>query len=182
MVAKIFKPKLLRAVQTNDIAFTFAMPSGIAGDVSRAEHATVEAQLLDTVLYPLQYGVPVKIVSGKVCGITTGDTVSTKVYGMYVRPYPTQSGQDTLGVQTIPVSGICNILVRGYMMCVVGFNGAGAHKGTPVFVRVATSIHTGHPLGGIEGATDSTDTFAIPGAFFMGDTDAQGINEIAFNI
>ena len=182
MVATILKPKLLRAVQTNDIAYQFVMPSGISGDVSRREHATIEAQLLDPVNYPLSYGVPVKIVNGKVCGITTGDTVSTKIYGLYVRPYPTNSGQDALGVQTIPTSGICNILVRGYMMKFIGFNAAGASKGSAGFVRVATSIHTGHPLGDLEGATDSTDTFAIPGAYFMGPSDAQGINEIAFNI
>lgn len=183
MVDKLLMPKskILRAVQTNDIAYQFAMPSGIAGDVSRAQHATIEAQLLDTTGYPLAYGVPVKMVAGKIRGITTGDTVSTRVYGFYVRPYPTNSGQDALGAQTIPASGICNILVRGYMMVFVGFNAAGASKGSAVYARVGVAFRT-LPLGEVEGATDAGDTFAIPNCYFMGPTDAQGINEIAFNI
>jgi hypothetical protein len=175
------KVKILRAIETRDVAFTFAMPSGIPGDVSRAEHATIEAQLLDTVNFPLSYGVPVKIVSGKVAGITTGDTTSTHIHGWYVRPFPTNSGQDALNVQTIPTSGIVNILVRGYIMVFVQFNAASAAKDSPVYVRTATAFHT-KPLGGVEGGSDSTDTYVLPLSYFTGTADAQGICEVAFNI
>jgi hypothetical protein len=163
------------------VAFKFAMPSGIPGDVQRAEHATIEAQLLDPINYPLSYGVPVKIASGKVAGITTGDTTSTHIHGMYVRPYPTNSAQDGLGVQTIPTKGICDILVRGYILVKVQFNAASAAKDSGVYVRVGTAQRT-LPLGAIEGGADTADCFLIAGAYFTGTADAQGICEVAFNI
>ena len=177
-------------------AYTFNMPSGIAGDVSRTEHAIVEAQLLAATGLPIAYGVPVKMVSGKVEGIQSGDTISypyagsnVLVHGFLVRPYPTNSGQDAVGAQTMPTSGIVDVMVKGYMMVKVGFNSASCAKDGPVYVRVANnssghSSTTTYPPGQIEGTTDTTaaDTLAIPRCFFTGTADAQGFCEISFNI
>jgi len=177
-------------------AYTFNMPSGIAGDVSRSEHAIVEAALLSATVLPIAYGVPVKTASGKIQGITTGDTIAypyaganVLVTGFLVRAYPTNSAQDALGAQTMPTSGIVDVMKKGYMMVHVGFNAASCAKDGLVYVRVANnsvghSSTTTYPPGQIEGTADTTaaDTLAIPRCFFTGAADAQGFCEISFNI
>jgi hypothetical protein len=162
-------------------AFTFRMPAGIPGTVTRASQATVEAQLLDTTNFPAAYGVPVAIdaTSHGVRKIGAGDTAAA-VYGFYVRPYPTHSGTDPLGTSTPSVSGICNVLKRGYINVLLGGTTAAAKNGT-VYVRVAAPA-SGKPLGGVEAAADSTNTIALTNAYFTGPADATGNAEVAFNI
>lgn len=189
----------LLSVQTNDVAYQFNMPSGIPGSVSRAEHATIEAQLLSSTNQPIAYGVPVKIVSGKVQGfqstdttafgitVATGIEVGTKPHGILIRPYPTNSGQDPLGIsgttstQTMPTSGIVDVMVRGYVMVFVGSTKrSSAAKDSQVFYSV---VSTGSYLvGEIEGGADGSNTVPLYGAYFTGAADAQGNCEIAFNI
>jgi hypothetical protein len=162
-------------------AFQFRMPAGIPGQVTRASQATVEAQLLDTTYFPTSYGVPVAIdaTSHNMRAIKAADVVAS-VYGMYVRPYPTNSNTDGLGTSTPPVSGIGNCLKRGYIS--VKLNGAtAAAKNGTVYVR--TAVGTGSIIGGIEAAADSTNTFALPSnCYFTGPADASGNVEIGFNI
>ena len=161
-------------------AFLYRMPAGIPGQVNRFSAATVEPQLLDTTNFPTVYGVPVAIdaTSKNTRKIMAGDTAAS-VYGMYVRPYPTNSGTDPIGTSTPPVAGICNVLKRGYMS--VQLNGAtAAAKNGTVYVR--TAVGTGSIIGGIEAAADSTNTFAMANAYFTGPADANGNVEIGFNI
>jgi hypothetical protein len=162
-------------------AFLFRMPAGIPGMVNRTQSATVEAQLLDTTNYPTVYGVPVAIdaTSKAVRKITTGDAAAA-IYGMYVRPYPTNSNQDALGTSTPATSGIANVLKRGYMSVSLGGATAAAKNGT-VYVRVAAAA-AGKPIGGIEAAADSTNTIVMANAYFTGPADASGNVEIAFNL
>jgi hypothetical protein len=165
-------------------SFTFRMPAGIPGMVNRTEHAHVEAQIKMSTNPPTSYGVPVAIdaTSKQIRPIGAGDTAAN-VYGFVVRPYPTQGTlgiNQPLGTSTPPTSGATNVLRRGYV--VVQLNGAtAAVKNGPVYVRVAAATGP-KPLGGVEAAADSTNTFALTGAAFMGPADAAGNVEISFNI
>ena len=159
------------------------MPAGIPGAINRSNTATVEAQVLDTVNFPTVYGVPgaIDATSNKFRKIQ-GSDVAASIYGMYVRPFPTGgTATDPIGVSTPPVSGICNVLKRGYMTVLL--NGtAPATKNGVIYVRVANAS-AGKPLGGIEAASDTTNTIVMPGnSYFTGPADASGNVEIAFNI
>jgi hypothetical protein len=163
-------------------AYQFRMPAGFAGDLQRAEVATIETQQIDPTAPPTSFGVAVKLVSGKVQPINLGTDTAAMVYGVNLRPYPIQgNGTDPLGTSTPPISGVTDILKRGYFMASLGGTTAAAKGGT-VYVRVATPS-AGKPLGGFEAAADSTNTVALPSnTYFTGPADAYGITEIAFNI
>lgn len=164
--------------------FQFRMPAGIPGAVNRAESANVEAQQLDATYYPTSFGVPVAIdaTSHNMRAIKAGDTTAN-VYGFYVRPFPATTGSltDGLGTSTPPTSGIGSVLKRGYMTAKLNGATAAAKNGT-IYIR--TAVGTGSIIGGIEAATDGTNTFALTSlnSYFMGPADANGNVEIAFNI
>ncbi|WP_448952139.1 structural cement protein Gp24 [Labrys neptuniae] len=161
-------------------AFQYRMPAGIPGAVTRAEQATVEPQLYDSTAPFTGYGLPGKIgTNGKFQPITTGDAAGA-LYGILVRPYPTNSSQDGLGVSVPPTSGACNVLRRGYMMAQVN-GAAAATKNGQAYIRVAAAA-AGKPIGGIEAAADSTNTIAPVGLVFTGPADANGNTELAYNI
>ena len=163
------------------VAYTYKMPAGIVGNISRMEHATIEQRVLDSTNTPAAPGLPVKVVSGKIQGITTGD-VGTAVQGFLVRSYPGQSATNTFGSVTPTAGGLASLLRRGYLDVIV--NAGTAAYGSTVYMRVGGAV-TGKPLGGIEAVVDGTtasNTLAIPGAYFMGAADANGIAEVAYNI
>lgn len=135
-------------------AYQFRMPAGWAGDLMRAEVATIETQQIDSTTPPTAYGVPVKLVSGKIQPIAAGDSMSV-IYGMNLRPYPIQSnGSDPLGTSTPPTSGNTDIIKRGYLMVTLNGTTAAAKFGT-VYVRVGNAS-SGKPIGGIEAAAENT--------------------------
>jgi hypothetical protein len=162
--------------------FQFRMNAGIPGDISRPEQATVITETLDTTNYPTVYGVAgtIDATSKKFRKIMAGDTASS-VYGLYVRPFPTTTGQltDGLGTSTPPTAGVCNVMKRGFMTVQLNNTTAAAKNGT-VYVRTATG--TGSIIGGFEAAADSTNTFVLANAYFTGPADASGNVEIAFNL
>lgn len=162
-------------------AFTYRMPAGIPGNVTRASVATIESQILDTTNYPTVYGVPVAIdaTSKNVRKIMAGDAAAA-IYGLYVRPFPTASGAtDGVGTSTPPVSGLCSILKRGYSN--VKVNAGTAAKNGVVYVRVVAN--GGNTIiGGVEAAADSTNTIIMTGAYFTGPADASGNCEVAYAI
>lgn len=145
-------------------AYTFRMPAGFAGDLQREEAATIETQQIDPATYPTAFGVPVKLVNGKVQPIAAADPASV-VYGFNLRAYPIQgNGTDPLGTSTPPTSGVVDVLVRGY--CMVTLNGATASaKNGKVYVRVGNAS-AGKPIGGIEAAAENT----IASAAYAGNT------------
>ncbi|WP_175788118.1 structural cement protein Gp24 [Burkholderia cenocepacia] len=159
-------------------AILYRMPSGIPGDISRQSQATVETGFFDSTNPFSAYGLFGKVVSGKFVPIGAGD-VATAVYGLLVRPFPTQSSQDPVGTSTPPTKGPADILRRGYMT--VQLNAGVAALNGQVYVRVAAAA-AGKPIGGIEAAADGTNTIAIAGATFMAAADAAGNVEIAYNI
>ena len=161
-------------------AITYRMPSGIPGAVTRTQGATIEPQLFDSAAPFVGYGLPAKFgAGGKLAPITTGDAAAA-IKGILVRPFPTTSSQDGVGVSTPPTSGVGNLLRRGYIN--VKLNGATASaKEGAVYVRVAAAA-AGKPIGGIEAAADSTNTIVMTGATFTGPADADGNVEIAYNL
>jgi len=135
-------------------AYQFRMPAGFAGDLQRAEVATIETQLIDSATPPLAFGVPVKFVAGKIQPIAAADPGSV-VQG---------NGTDPLGTSTPPTSGVTDILKRGYVM--VALNGAtAAAKNASAYVRVGNAS-AGKPIGGVEAGTDN----AVASLAYAGNT------------
>lgn len=138
-------------------AYTFRMPAGFAGDLQRAEIATIETQQINSAAPPTSFGVAVKLVGGLVTPINSASDTSANVYGVNLRPYPIQgNGTDPLGTSTPPTSGITDILRRGYVDVVLNGTTAAAKDGT-VYVRVA-NVSGGKPLGGFEAAAELVGT------------------------
>ena len=162
-------------------AFITRMPAGIAGDVTRREHADIEPQVMDTDYPVLRYGEPVKMVDGKIRPITTDDDIDD-IYGFGCRAYPIQnSSSEAIGTATPPTNLHFDVMRRGYMTVKV-------QDGTPVknasvFVRtVAADDPTAQPIGGLECASDGGDCFEITNAKFMGEADSDGNVEISYNL
>lgn len=162
-------------------AFTYRMPAGIPGDISRKQNAVVEANQIDSGTPPTLYGVPIKLVSGKVRPIASGDA-ATDIYGLLVRPFPTNAGTDGLGTSTPPTSGLCDVLKSGYMSVKLNGNRSALKNGV-VYVRVgAAQDPTSKPIGGIEAEADGARTVIMANAYFSGPEDSSGNVEIAYNV
>lgn len=164
------------------MAIQFRMPAGIPGVANRLHDATIEAQILDAALPPLHYGTGVVMdaATGQIRAPNATDTAAS-VYGLFVRPYPTQAGQDPLGTDTPPVSGVCNILKRGYMTVKL-LGATAAVKGAPVHLGIAAS-GGGNIAGGITADAPAAGTIiALTNAYFMGAADPAGNTEIAYNL
>jgi hypothetical protein len=138
-------------------AYTFRMPAGFAGDLQRAEIATIETQQINSSAPPTSFGVAIKLVGGLVTPINASTDTSANVYGVNLRPYPIQgNGTDPLGTSTPPTSGVVDVLRRGYVDVVLNGTTAAAKGGT-VYVRVA-NVSAGKPLGGFEAAAELVGT------------------------
>ena len=161
-------------------SFLYRMPYGIPGDITRQSVATVESQPLNSASAFSAFGLFGKVVSNAFVPVGSGDA-ATAVYGLLVRPFPTEGGNpsDPLGTSTPPTTGVANVLRRGYVNVLL--NAGTAALGGQVYVRVANAS-TGKPIGGIEAASDSTNTIAVPNAYFMSAADSGGNVEIGYNI
>jgi hypothetical protein len=151
-------------------AILLRMGAGIAGDVTRREAAVIEAQQIDaTTLIPTAFGIPVRLVSGKLERLSTGGDV---VYGFLVRPYPTQEGLAAEGLGTSTPNTaiqIFDVLRRGYMT--VKSAGTPAKDGQVYYVTTTGAI-----------TASASSATAITGCYFMGAADADGNVEISFGI
>lgn len=181
---KEFKAKLLRSAATRDNAFVRRMPAGIPGAFSRGLGlCTVEPQVItpsSDPTAPTSYGLAVQIDAdtGQVRMINNTDT---DAYGVLMRPYPTNSGNDGLGVSTPPARGVVDVMPRGYAS--VKLNGAtAAKKGGTVYVWFAASAGQ-HVQGGFEAGATGGSTLALPDKwYFTGPADPNGNVEIGVNI
>jgi hypothetical protein len=171
------------------------MPAGIAGATNRQQASTVERQVMSAAAPATVYGVMMTMdtATGTVRIPTAGDTLAgptNPLYGFLVRPYPTNSSQDALGVSTPMTSaqgGEANILKRGYMTVRL-YGVATVVKGQQV--NVSLTVAASDVSGGVTGSAASATILAIPNCYFMGPafTDPNTVNagasivEIAYNI
>lgn len=160
-------------------AFTYRMPGGIPGAISRgAGQATVEAILGDAAKDFPRYGMFGKTVGDKFVPLEAGDAAGV-ITGILVRPYPTNSSQDGLGTSTPPTSGgVLDRLKRGYMTVLLA-QGVAA-KDAQVYVR--TTVNGAKAVGDIETAAAGGECVAVADCVFTGPADANGVVEIALNL
>ncbi len=157
-------------------AYLERMPAGTPGDVSRKAQSVLEpVRLAEDIAFG---GVIQLNASGEAVNLYD-DT--KPVYGILARPYPTQSAleaDNALGATGKGKAGtIQDALRSGYMTVRVSpAEGTKPIKGTPVKVVFAAS---GSYAKGDYAVTQGKE---IPGCTYMGEPDASGNTEIAFNI
>jgi len=161
-------------------AFLYRMPAGIPGDVTRPSNSTIEPQQIDSGTPPTKYGVFVKLVSGKVQPLASADA-ATVVYGLLVRPFPTNSAQDAIGVATPLASGIGDVLVRGYMTVILKLGTAAKGGAVYVVTTAGGTVAVGDIVTAASPAGGGT-AVAVADCIFMGAADADGNVEIRYNI
>lgn len=161
-------------------AILYRMGAGIPGDVTRREAARIEQHQMDASYPVTQFGLPVKLVSGKIRPMAEDDT--GQPYGFLVRSFPTQvQSNEALATATPDATKIQDVLVAGYMT-VDNAEGTPA-KGNTVYYRSQQSSPA-VLIGRIEAEADvSPETnIAITNCYFMGAADSDGNVEIAFNV
>lgn len=139
-------------------SYTYRMPSGVVGSITRTLETTVESAFLNSAKPVLAYGAPIKIVSGKAEPFESGDDAAD-FYGILARTAPTISGStsQTFANQTPNTETAQGIVTRGYVnvTCTIGT----PVRGGVVYVRVVAA--TGKAIGDIEATADSTNNVAL---------------------
>lgn len=182
--ALLFGPACMRA-STRDVAFTYRMGAGFPGDINRTSPFSALPGLVNTTTPPRAYGDPVLVnaADSSLRGVVSGDgsTTPAAIYGVLVRPFPTQ--QQTGGMSTAlggrepgPISGVADFLTQGFIMSKLPA-GASVAKGGVVYVWCAAT--SGNNIqGGLVAAANSTNTLTVTNARFNGPADANGNVEI----
>lgn len=180
-----------RARTCDDTAIKYRMGAGSAGDVTRLVGAAIEPCFPDSTNPPTFYGQPVVVdaTSHLVRALLATDNAADAIYGITVRPYPTQQatasnafGAIALGAATPSTTTEIGVLRRGYIL--VPLNGVtGAVKGGRVYVWTA-AVASGHTaVGGFEIAACSQKTIVLDEhSFYNGVEDSNKLVEIGFNI
>jgi hypothetical protein len=167
-------------------AILYRMAAGIPGTISRAQgQALVETGIIDTDYPPASYGIPIKHVSGKTRPIAAGDTLASVAAGFLVRPFPTQgTTNEALGDATPNPAQPSSEMKRGYIMVKVNASlpAAVPAKDGVVYCRKTDHGAAEYPIGGVESDADAGKCEAIPGAYFTGAMDANGLCEVAYNL
>lgn len=162
-------------------AITTRMNVAIPGAVSRSFAGQVISQeVINSSTPPTAYGQPVKLVSGKVQPLGSGDA-ATLIYGVTVRPYPSQDSVGATaayGGGTPPTSGIIDIMKVGFIGAALA-NGTAA-RGAQAYVR--TTVNGSLAIGGVEDNTTSSGLVSPSLWTFTGPADAAGNVEIAIGI
>lgn len=157
-------------------SYLYRAPAGVAGDVTRPDEAIIESGLLDAEAAPAAFGVPVKVVNGKIAKIASGDTAA-KFYGVLTRVVPAISGSLAQGFDdgTPNPAAVQGVIVGGYVnvKCTVGTPA----RGGTVYMRVTAA--TGKAIGDLEATADSTNNVALTGVIWSVDgKDADNVTEI----
>jgi len=177
----------VRSARTCDVAFPYRMGSGFQGDLARSIYSSeVEPCLINTTNPPAFYGcaVVVDTATNSVRNMLAGDTALTTIYGITMRPFPTQQasssnnwGAIALGASVAPPTvGVLDVIREGYVMVKCNNSGAPTKKGA-VYVWVAASSGN-HVQGGFEASATGGSTIAITNAWWNGPADANGIAEL----
>lgn len=171
------------------VAFTYRMPAGIAGEVTRFNTygCTIKQEVQNLSTPVTVYGVPVIVDANGARPITASDSTDIAI-GFSARPFPGTDvnigswpqGTVPFGAGTPPARGIIDILERGYISVKLGGSVAAA-KGGAVSIWYAASTGA-HVQGQVEASATGGSTYLMPRAVFQGPADADGNVEIAFNI
>lgn len=157
-------------------AYLERMPAGTPGDVSRKAQSVLEPVRLAE---DIPFGSPIQLnASGEAVAL---HDESKSVYGLLARPYPTQSASDAehaLGAGGTGKAGTVGDALRsGYMTVrLSSAEGAKPVKGTPVNVVFAAAG------GYAKGEYAVSQGREVDGCAYMGEPDASGNVELAFNI
>jgi|GEM_PF-1521067 hypothetical protein len=146
-------------------AFLYRMGAGYAGAISRIEALVAEPNQLDRTTPPGVFGVPVKLVAGKIQICKSSDVP----YGFLIRPYPTQANvNEALNAGTPDPNQLCDVMRSGYMQvkCTAGTPA----KNADVYFNSST------------GLVQAESGTKIDNCKFMGTADSNGLVEIAYNI
>jgi hypothetical protein len=184
---KLIIPRSLGRFRTCDVAFTYRMNAGFAGDVNRGHPASILPCLADPTTPPTAFGQPVVAVAATngVRPLAAGDGGLTDIFGITVRPYPTQSvaaaaypyGDVILGGGAPAVKQPVDVLRAGYIfVSVVGQ----PVKGGLVYIWTAASSGA-HIQGGFESVAPGGSGIALPAGRFWWNSppDNTGIAELA---
>lgn len=183
LLAAVFMGPPLARARTTDISFTFGIPSGFPGTVTRTHPASIFPGLTNTANPPVAYGVPLIVAAdGTLRGVIAADgsTTPRAIEGFLVRPYPTQQTSGgmsaSIGAAVPPASGVLDYLQGGTIMAKLP-PGATVVKGGQVFVWAAAT--SGNNIQGqLVAAASGTNTVTITNAEFVGAADAQGNVEV----
>ena len=184
VIGKAGTAKRIRFADSLGNAYTYRMPGGFPGEVTRTLGAVIEPGLpINQSTPPTAYGSFVKLVSGAICAIASGDTAAM-VYGLTVRSFPVQetiaAGNEGFMAGTPDPARPMDILRQGYMSVLLSNtgNGTAAVKGGQVYLRV--TVNGSNAVGQIETASDSSKCVAVTNCYFNGSVDGYGNVEIAY--
>lgn len=168
--------------RTTDVAFTYRMGAGFSGDVNRTHPFSVEGCLINVTDPPTFYGqaVVADAATNSIRAVKDGDHDLTAIYGIAVRPYPTQQQTGgmsaSIGGAVPPASGVIDVLRFGYVMAQLFGTPA---KGGSVYVwadaagggelpgQLTTTTTAGSTIGPLTGSSS-----------FNGPPDASGVGEV----
>lgn len=179
-----FKKGYVGRALTCDVAFTYRMGAGFPGDVNRAIASRIEPvrQHASTPVAKVGHACLVDTASNSVRAMASGDNnaSATKIYGIAVRPYPTQQMSGTslnagFGVADLPATGVIDVMREGSIM--VKCNTGTPTKDGAVYVWCAASA--GNDVQGeFRASASAGNTMLVSNARFNGPADANGNAEI----
>lgn len=130
-------------------AILYRASAGVAGDVTRPDDTIVESAFLSATNPPVAYGVPVKMVDGKLQAFTSTDA-EPELYGILSRSVPSISGDIAQAFEdgTPNPAAPQGVVVQGYVL-VKCKNPAAAKRGAQVVI-----MSSGEFSGMDEGPSD----------------------------
>lgn len=146
------------------------LTNGFAGMYSRQPDSIIDTRFAGGTV---PFGAPVKYSTGKVVTIGAGDA-ATAFLGIAVAEVKTSNAS---GIGEYATNEPVPVMKRGRVnvKCNVGTPAANG----AVYVRIATNISIPDGVvGGIEAASDTTNTIQLTNAKFAGAKDANGIVEL----
>lgn len=171
--------------RTLDIAISYRMGAGFAGDVNRMHPASIVPRLMDAANPIRQFGDPATLgAANSVRGFLATDTALTRIRGVLVRPAVAQINTggmtQTIGGGTPPQGAApVDIIEDGYVMVKCNNVGAGAPTlGGAVYIWIAASAGA-DVQGGFRAAAGGASAIGpIVNAEWASPPDANGIAEL----
>lgn len=118
-------------------SFLFRAGAGVPGDINDLQNSVIESAIFDPDNMPTAFGVPVKMVAGKIGAIESGDTAAD-FYGILTRSAPSVEGDlsSSFLVGTPNENTVCGVAVGGPAYILVTCRTGTPVRGGPVYMRV----------------------------------------------